>query len=61
MMRLAPIPLQNARFQGMSDTIIGRIDEMGSKIEELEKSINELMAQTSSAPPAAAGAASASS
>ncbi len=27
----------------MSDTIIGRIDEMGSRIEELEKSINELM------------------
>lgn len=30
----------------MSDTIVGRIDEMGGRIEELEKSIADLMAQT---------------
>jgi heat shock factor-binding protein 1 len=33
------------RFQTMSDTIIGRIDEMGSRIDDLEKSIAELMQQ----------------
>jgi heat shock factor-binding protein 1 len=36
----------NSRFKAMSDTIIGRIDEMGGKIEELEKSVNDLLAQT---------------
>ncbi|RHY04191.1 hypothetical protein DYB37_000646 [Aphanomyces astaci] len=29
----------------MSDAIIGRIDEMGSRIDDLEKSIGELMEQ----------------
>jgi len=29
----------------LSDTIVGRIDDMGSKIDELEKSINDLMDQ----------------
>jgi heat shock factor-binding protein 1 len=29
----------------MSDSIIGRIDEMGSRIDDLEKSIAELMEQ----------------
>lgn len=29
----------------MSDAIIGRIDEMGHRIDELENSIGELMAQ----------------
>ena len=29
----------------MSDKIVGRIDDMGSKIDELEKSIAELMQQ----------------
>ena len=29
----------------MSDAIIGRIDEMGNRIDDLEKSIEELMAQ----------------
>jgi hypothetical protein len=28
----------------MSDAIIGRIDEMGSRIDELEKSLGDLMA-----------------
>ena len=29
----------------MSTTIIGRIDEMGNRIDDLEKSIADLMAQ----------------
>lgn len=33
------------RFSTMSDAIIGRIDEMGVRIDELENSIGELMAQ----------------
>ena len=31
----------------MSTTIIGRIDEMGNRIDDLEKSIAELMQQVS--------------
>lgn len=31
----------------MSETIIGRIDEMGQRIDDLEKSIGELMTQVS--------------
>lgn len=34
-----------SRFQEMSDTIITRIDEMGARIDDLEKSIAELMQQ----------------
>jgi heat shock factor-binding protein 1 len=33
------------RFSRLSDTILGRIDDMGSKIDDLEKSIGELMDQ----------------
>ncbi len=33
------------RFNQLSDTIIGRIDDMGSKIDELERSVNEMMNQ----------------
>ena len=33
------------RFQEMSDAIIARIDEMGTRIDDLEKSIAELMQQ----------------
>ncbi len=29
----------------MSTSVIGRIDEMGNRIDDLEKSISELMAQ----------------
>lgn len=29
----------------MSEAIIGRIDEMGNRIDDLEKSINDLMEQ----------------
>jgi len=34
-----------SRFNQMSSSIIGRIDEMGNRIDDLEKSIAELMAQ----------------
>ena len=34
-----------SRFQAMSEAVITRIDEMGSRIDDLEKSIGELMAQ----------------
>mmetsp|Transcript_35779 Transcript_35779/g.86370 ORF Transcript_35779/g.86370 Transcript_35779/m.86370 type:complete len:91 (+) Transcript_35779:132-404(+) len=34
------------RFNRLSDTIVGRIDDMGTKIDELEKSVNDLMDQT---------------
>jgi len=34
-----------SRFQQMSNAIIGRIDEMGNRIGDLEKSVGELMAQ----------------
>jgi heat shock factor-binding protein 1 len=36
--------MQN-RFNQMSTSIIGRIDEMGNRIDDLEKSITELMNQ----------------
>ena len=35
----------------MSDAIIGRIDEMGTRIDDLEKSIGELMEQAGVEPP----------
>lgn len=34
---------QQSRFQTMSDSIISKIDEMGSRIDDLEKSIGELV------------------
>ena len=36
---------QQSRFQQMSEAIIGRIDEMGTRIDDLEHSIGDLMAQ----------------
>lgn len=33
------------RFNQMSTSIIGRIDEMGNRIDDLEKSIGDLMQQ----------------
>ena len=38
-------PTQQTRFQTMSDGIIGKIDEMGGRIDELEKSIGDIMQQ----------------
>mmetsp|Transcript_3481 Transcript_3481/g.7708 ORF Transcript_3481/g.7708 Transcript_3481/m.7708 type:complete len:112 (+) Transcript_3481:78-413(+) len=35
----------SSRFQQMSEAIVTRIDEMGDRIDGLEKSISELMAQ----------------
>ena len=34
-----------SKFNTMGDSIIGRIDEMGNRIDELEKSIGDLMEQ----------------
>ena len=36
------------RFQSMSDTIIGRIDEMGKRIDDLESSISDLVQEAQS-------------
>jgi len=33
------------RFNQMSTSIIGRIDDMGTRIDDLEKSITDLMSQ----------------
>lgn len=44
-MDLHSLCIQQTRFNRLSDTIVGRIDEMGAKIDELEKSLNELMDQ----------------
>ena len=52
--------LQEARFKGMSDTIIGRIDEMGKRVEDLERSITELMDSTGAAEGQNAGSSAAS-
>ncbi len=46
--------LQNQRFKAMSDTIIGRIDEMGTRIDDLEKSIADLVSEAQSDSDAAA-------
>ncbi len=34
---------QQTRFNRLSDNILDRVDTMGSKIDQLEKSINELI------------------
>lgn len=34
------------RFSQMSESILGRIDEMGKRIDELEQSIGDLMEET---------------
>lgn len=36
---------QQQKFEHMSDQIIGRLDEMGKRVDDLEKNINELMQQ----------------
>ncbi|ETW09254.1 hypothetical protein H310_01653 [Aphanomyces invadans] len=43
-----------SRFAQMSEAIIGRIDEMGSRIDDLEKSIGELLEQTNASDAAVA-------
>ncbi len=45
----------------MSDTILGRIDEMGKRVEELERSITELMDTTGGSGGGGAAAAAAGS
>ena len=44
-----------SRFQTMSDNIIGRIDEMGNRIDDLEKSIADLVQEAQSDSDQAAG------
>jgi heat shock factor-binding protein 1 len=41
--------LQQSRFQQMSDAIITKIDAMGTRIDELERSVADLMDQVSDA------------
>ncbi|XP_074557909.1 heat shock factor-binding protein-like [Curcuma longa] len=43
------VQMQN-RFQVMSEGIVAKIDEMGSKIDELEKSITDLKAEMDAEP-----------
>ena len=40
----------------MSEAIIGRIDEMGTRIDDLERSIADLMTSTGGAPAASSAA-----
>ncbi len=40
----------------MSDTIISKIDDMGGRIDELERSLSELMTQAGGAAGAGGGA-----
>ena len=35
--------MQQGRFQNMSNTITGKIDEMGSRIDDLERQVGELV------------------
>lgn len=37
--------LQTERFTTMSTSILGRIDEMGARIDELEKQIEDMVQQ----------------
>ena len=50
---------QQGRFQAMSDAIISRIDEMGARVDDLEKSITELMHNAGQAGATAGSAAAA--
>jgi len=42
-MEMALILKKQTKFQTMGNSIIGRIDEMGNRIDDLESSIGELM------------------
>jgi heat shock factor-binding protein 1 len=39
--------MQTDRFTLMSSNILGRIDELGTRIDELEKQIEDMMVQSS--------------
>ncbi|GAM25945.1 hypothetical protein SAMD00019534_091200, partial [Acytostelium subglobosum LB1] len=41
----SPYHQQQTRFETMSESILKRIDEMGSRIDDLDKSISDLMHQ----------------
>ena len=38
--------MQTDRFTSMSSSILGRIDELGTRIDELEKQIENMMHQS---------------
>lgn len=38
--------MQTDRFTSMSSNILGRIDELGTRIDELEKQIEDMMTQS---------------
>lgn len=44
-----------SKFDHMGDSLLGRIDDMGSRIDELEKSIADLMDQAGVEPPTGGG------
>lgn len=37
--------MQTKHFDQMGETILGRIEDMGSRIDEMEKNVGNLMAQ----------------
>ncbi len=37
--------MQQQKFQQMSEQIIGRLDEMGKRVDDLEKNIGDLLEQ----------------
>ena len=39
------VTLKQQKFQQMSEQIIGRLDEMGKRVDDLEKNVNELIQQ----------------
>ena len=43
--RFLPLSAQQSKFQQMSEQIIGRLDEMGQRVDDLEKNISDLMQQ----------------
>ena len=47
---LSTSSLQSSRFSAMGDSIMGQMDQMGSRMNELESSINQLMLQAGLAP-----------
>ncbi|KAF4687286.1 hypothetical protein FOZ60_004159 [Perkinsus olseni] len=42
------ITISKPAFQSMSDTIVGRIDDMTNRVDELERNVQELANKTSS-------------
>jgi hypothetical protein len=49
-------PIQQTRFNDMGNSILGRMDEMGKRMDELESNIGGLMTQAGLEPPNGNGA-----